>query len=769
MLFRLRKKMPVSKEPLSQKMKPPLISLFRIAAVAILLAASSSIAATFTVTNTENAGTGSFRQAVNDATAAGGNNTIVFSFPGAGPQIIGLQSRLVLNSDLSILNDRIGDVPVTIKMAPPPPPYTFDATLQVRPGRQVVIAGVTISDGIESGLHNEGELTLRHCILRDNEGYQGGAIRNTGILTMSDCTLSDNSGGTGGGLLNDGGRATLLNCVIRGNRAGQGGGILNDGSRIWAELNLINCVVTDNWTDDSMGIGGGGIANFGPYGGASLTLVNCTFNNHRANSDEFGGGALLNFGLSGQATLVARNCTFTNNQAKGGGAFYDYGSVLSSATFDNCTFSGNAAITNSFGGGGAVLANYQYTSGVQALLRLNNCTFSNNFAGATDGTPYNGGAIACGGQGPKVEVSNSLFRRGNSGRNLASGGPTLISLGHNLSDDDASGDGGVGPGGLLNGPGDIRNTDPLLGSLTDNGGPTQTHSLLPGSVAIGSGDDTKAPHRDQRGCVRSGVSDIGAYEFEGRVPVARLANISTRVRCLTNDNILIAGFIVTGTQGKRVMVRAIGPSLAGATHLNNPTLELHDSSGQVVAVNDNWADAPNRQEIIDSTIPPTHDLESAILMTLPPGAYTAAVRGVNNSTGIALAEIYDLDPGVDSKLGNISTRGFVQFGDNVMIGGFIVVGPDTQTVVIRAIGPSLPVPEPLADPELELHDGNGGLIAINYEWTSDRAAIIATGLTPSNDLECAIVTTLVPGNYTAIVRGTKGATGVALVEAYGVN
>ena len=179
-------------------------------------------------------------------------------------------------------------------------------------------------------------------------------------------------------------------------------------------------------------------------------------------------------------------------------------------------------------------------------------------------------------KGPKVEVANSLFQRGNSGRNLASGGATLVSLGHNLSDDDASGDGAPGPGGLLNGPGDIRNTDPLLGSLANNGGPTQTHALLPGSVAIGSGDDATAPPRDQRGYVRSGASDIGAYEFEGRFPVSRLANISTRVRCLTNDNVLIAGFIVTGTQGKRIIVRAIGPSLTGATHLDNPTLERHD-------------------------------------------------------------------------------------------------------------------------------------------------------------------------------------------------
>ena len=193
----------------------------------------------------------------------------------------------------------------------------------------------------------------------------------------------------------------------------------------------------------------------------------------------------------------------------------------------------------------------------------------------------------------------------------------------------------------------------MLGPLSDNGGPTQTFALLPGSPAINAGDDATARARDQRGYVRNGTSDIGAYEVGGTVPVARLANISTRTRCVTNENVLIAGFIVTGTQGKRVIVRAIGPSLAGTMSLNNPTLELHDSAGQVVAFNDNWVDAPNRQEIIDSTIAPTNDLESAILMTLTPGAYSGVVRGVNNSTGIALAEVYDLDPGADSKLGNI--------------------------------------------------------------------------------------------------------------------
>ena len=130
-------------------------------------------------------------------------------------------------------------------------------------------------------------------------------------------------------------------------------------------------------------------------------------------------------------------------------------------------------------------------------------------------------------------------------------------------------------------------------------------------------------------------------------------------------------------------------------------------------------------------------------------------------------EVYDLDRTVNSKLANISTRGLVQTGNNVMIGGFIVVGPDSQKVIVRAMGPSLPLSGALANPTLELHDGNGALFAANDDWRSDQEAeIIATGIAPSNNLESAIVRTLAPGNYTAIVRGVNDTMGVALVEVY---
>lgn len=252
---------------------------------------------------------------------------------------------------------------------------------------------------------------------------------------------------------------------------------------------------------------------------------------------------------------------------------------------------------------------------------------------------------------------------------------------------------------------------------------------------------------------------------------ATLANISTRLRVETGDNVLIGGFIVPGNQAKRVVIRAIGPSLPFSDKLANPTLELHGPNG-LIESNDNWVDSLNKQAIIDTAIAPTNDLESAILATLSANnaGYTAIVRGVNNGTGIGLVEVYDLNRAVDSELANISTRGFVQTGDNVLIAGTIVLGPDTQRVIVRAIGPSLPIAGAMADPTLELRNANGDLVRANDNWRTggQEAEIIATTIPPSNDLESALVETL-SGNgasFTAIVRGFNNTTGIALVEVY---
>lgn len=255
------------------------------------------------------------------------------------------------------------------------------------------------------------------------------------------------------------------------------------------------------------------------------------------------------------------------------------------------------------------------------------------------------------------------------------------------------------------------------------------------------------------------------------VAPSTFGNISTRLRVETGDNVLIGGFIITGTQPKRVIARAIGPSLTLTGVMANPVLELHGPAGFTTIINDDWR-SDQEAEIMATTIPPTNDLESAIVGNLPSNnsAYTAIVRGVNNGTGIGVVEAYDLDRMVDSKLANISTRGLVQTGDNVLIGGFIIVGQLPLRVIVRAIGPSLGVGGALADPTLELRDSDGGLIDSNDNWRTDHEAeIMATTIPPSNDMESAIVRDLVPGTYTIIVRGVNNSTGVGLVEAYSLD
>jgi hypothetical protein len=255
-------------------------------------------------------------------------------------------------------------------------------------------------------------------------------------------------------------------------------------------------------------------------------------------------------------------------------------------------------------------------------------------------------------------------------------------------------------------------------------------------------------------------------------PPSGAVNISTRVFVGTGDNVLIGGFIVTGNAPKVVIIRALGPSTGVPGALQDPVLELHDSHGGVFT-NDNWR-TMQEQIIKDTTIPPVDDRESAIVIALDPGNYTAIVSGKNGSTGIALVEVYDLgtaslDSGSNARLAQISTRGNVLTGDNVMIGGFFVSGVTTK-ILLRGIGPSLTafgVPNAVQDTTLELHNGNGATIGSNDDWRSDQEqAIKDTTIPPTDDRESAIVQSLAPGPFTVILRGKSNTTGVALVEVY---
>jgi cyclophilin family peptidyl-prolyl cis-trans isomerase len=276
----------------------------------------------------------------------------------------------------------------------------------------------------------------------------------------------------------------------------------------------------------------------------------------------------------------------------------------------------------------------------------------------------------------------------------------------------------------------------------------------------------------------AGATASQSFQVTVESTPVHLANISTRLQVGAGDDALIGGFIVLGNAPKRVIVRALGPSLTAqgvSGALSDPTLELHDGTGALISSNDNWQAAANKRDIIDSTLTPTDPAESVILTTLPAtttgSAYTAVIHGVNGTTGNGLVEVYDLDSGPSSSVLNISTRGKVQTGDNVMIGGFIIAGNGSQRVLVRAIGPSLAnagVSNPLSDPTLTLYNSQGTQIDFNDNWQDNPAAadIEATTIPPSDPKESAVLQTLAPGGYTAIVRGAGTATGTALVEVY---
>lgn len=271
-------------------------------------------------------------------------------------------------------------------------------------------------------------------------------------------------------------------------------------------------------------------------------------------------------------------------------------------------------------------------------------------------------------------------------------------------------------------------------------------------------------------------------DLQGPLPPAQALNISTRARVETGDGVTIGGFIITGNAPKPVVLRGLGPSLAGAgvppnEVLLDPILKLHGPNGSLMKQDDNWRDDPLTRAFIEgSPYQPTDDRESVIVATLPPGAYTAAVTGKGQTSGIGLMEIYDSNQAADSELANISTRGFVQTENGVMIGGFILGrNPGNIRVAVRGIGPSLGqfgLGNLLADPVLELHDGNGAILVSNDNWQDNPASaaeLAANGLALQHPNESGIFASLPPGAFTAILSGKNGASGIGLVEIYNVH
>ena len=734
----------------------------------------------------------SFLEALNASNANAGNNSVIQFIPAAyGTITNSIAGGLNIIRPVSIAGP--GADLLTLSGA------GANRLLNITSFGAIAISDVTIrdarsttGDGGALRYNGSGTLTINACKFFNNTTsttWSGGAIWTLGRVTITGSEFGGNKGGGGGAVYpRFGSVVTIDGCNFHDNEAlNPSGGGLGGALLLWdgPTVGISNSVFINN---KAARFGGAIHVLFN----STLNVSNTTFNGNSLSANSGEGGAVNNAG-----TMDVRDVTFTGNAVMGGGLG---GAIRNSgtATLTGVTLSANRVDSGGWGAGinnsatctltnvtlsgnmaPGVAAQYQgFGGGIYSSagsLTLTNVTLSGNLSGT--GITGGGGGIHV--TGGSVSLTNTALDNGPSGENCLgfTGGAAC------LSDD--------GTCGFGNGR---DNVDLRLGALANNGGATATHLPLlnPQSPAIDGGTNVGAPTKDQRGIDRpqGGGFDVGAVEFAPSdippppptptptptptaVP-ARLGNISTRLRVETGDNVLIGGFIVTGTQPKKVIIRAIGTSLPFADKLADPILELHGPNG-LIESNDNWIDSPNKQAILDSTIPPASDLESAIVQSLPANnaGYTAIVRGVNDGTGIGVVEAYDLDGTVDSDLANISTRGFVQTGDNVLIAGTIVVGQASQRVIIRAIGPSLPIPGAMANPTLELRDSSGTLLQENDNWvdSTDKQAIIDTTIPPTNDLESAIVATLPANNasYTAIVRGVNDTTGIAVVEVYALN
>ncbi len=666
------------------------------------------------------AGETTLREAI---AASAPNDVITFA---VGQQIILTEGELVIDHNLELRGPAVGTQDIRGRLDP---------------------------TGFRLFTINAGVVTFSHLTLRN--GYvagpvdvatspasdaQGGAIFNKAMLHLTSCHLVNNNVNAGPGQSGELGESG-------GN--GEGGAIYNSGT-----LTVFACAFDGNTA--AGGLGGNSTA--GPGGAAGLSAGGAIFNT--------GTATVSNSTFSGNAAIGSRGGFASTGEAGGkggdtqGGAIHNAGTLglFSSTFFHNSSNAGGAGFNDTAhddnGGdafGGAIFAGADASTAMASDL--------------VAGSYIHGG----------IAGNYDVFMYGMAlGREVFG---AVTSFGFNLIGDASDSTGWVASDQLGTAEAPI---DPLLQAFEhDNAGPTPTLSLMPGSPAIDQGNSFGLTS-DQRGLARmyddpavpnaagGDRSDVGAFELQP-APPATLQNVSTRARVGVADEVLIGGVIVTGTEEKTVVFRGLGQGNGSLDPLVDPMLELHDANGALIAANDNWFDT-QQSEIELSDLAPMGPFDSAILLDLLPGQYTAIVSGQDGGSGTGLVELYDLDPQTDSGVANISSRGKVGTGDDAMIGGFILGGGGggLTTVVVRAIGPSLGFPSTgLADPTLELYDEGGTLIGSNDNWKdTQEEEISAAGFAPADDQEAALIMDLPPGNYTAIVRGQADTTGIALVEVY---
>jgi hypothetical protein len=769
---------------------------------------------------TDSTGHCTLRAAIQASNAHSGVDGIFFNIPTAGNNCDASGNCTInLGAALPDLSDNVnitgpGADKLTVKRDSSATQFRiFNVTT---PGT-VTLSGLTIRTGSSSNFNNftedgggiqnfsTGTVNVTNCTLSDNSNVLGGGIGNssTGIVNVTNSTLNGNSasGNGGAGIYNNNGTVNVTNCTLSGNYniGGVGGGILNSNGTV----NITNSTLSAN---SANGAFGGGI-----YNGGTVTITNSTLSANAAP----GGGGIYNLSgrtVNASSTIIANNTGSTSPD-------------VSSSTPD---------VSGSFTSQGFNLIGKR--DGAAASFPAGNPNANNDIVG-TLAAPIDpkldpAGLLNNGGPTQTIALlfGSPAIDKGNNFLTVLSSAINNSTTAINVTD--ASNiPAGVGYTILID-------SEQMVVTNKSGNSLTVTRAANSTTAAAHSAGANLFPAFDQRGtgfprtfndpnvpnASGGDGTDIGAFEVQTAAPTptatptapptatptgtpsatptatpsatptatptptpGSLGNISTRLQVGTGNNVLFAGFIIQGSASKTVLIRSAGPSLTsfgvpGA--LGNPQLELHDANN-TIGTNDNWQTtqlggvitSDQVAAIQNSGATPLDPAEPALIATLAAGQYTAIVQGVGGTQGIATVEVYDLSPNNGAILANISTRGFIQTGDNVMIGGFIIVGHASR-VVIRATGPSLipfGIDNALTNPQLELHDTNGTL-AGNDDWqttqlggiiTSDQSAAIQnSGLAPGNSAESAIIATLAPGNYTAIAQGVNGGTGVGLVEVF---
>jgi uncharacterized repeat protein (TIGR01451 family) len=780
------------------------------------------------VTSNADSGPGSLRQAILDACPG---STITFDSQVVSTIVL-TTGQLVIDKNLTILGPGVTVLRDAIKA---PAFRIFNVTVPTADGFSIVvtISGLTIANGRAQGtfpsdagggisVSASATLNVAACSLRNNSANFGGAIFNSssGTVNITDSTLNNNLAGLqgamaggGGGIYNNGtGTVNLTNSTLSGNTTGIvffGAGLNNNST---GTVNVTHSTITNN---AAAGLGGGIYNN--STGLVQITNSIVALNTTAVSGPDLNGTFTVNYSFIGNpfgATINGGTGNLNGNPQIGpldnnGGPTRTHRPLPAStainagdpafATPPDADQRGFARVAGPRLDMGAVETNYTLTATAGTpQSTTTNTVFPINLQATVTET---GGPVA------GILVTFTPPAGGASGT-FAGGNPAIVPT-------DGSGV-ATAPTFTANGIAgsyDVVATvtgiaTPAIFSLTNIAGPTPTPSptptLTPTPTPTPTPTLTPTPTPPSPTPTPTATPPTPTPTLTPTPPpstptpmptltpaptatptltpsptptptTTHAINLSTRMRVQTGDNVGVGGIIIAGSGPKNVIIRAIGPSLTRygiVDVLADPVLELHGPGTFATITNDNWRDTQEPQ-IAATGLPPTNDFESAIVATLVPGAYTAVVKGKNNTSGVALIEVYDLNQNAASRLANLSTRAFVSTGNDIVIAGFFLSdGNGSDRIIVRGIGPSLSgfgLSTVLANPTLELRNSNGSLVLTNNDWqdNADQAAeLSAAGLAPANPLESAIAATLPPDLYTALLAGLNNGTGIGLVEVY---